>query len=242
MAPKIKVISLKSAESRRNKFIQRNKHIQYEFVDGIIGKELPEDVYYDKSLIDWNGLEYSPGAIGNALSHLRLWNEVIETNTPLTIMEDDAVIHLDFVEKHKKLMETLPEDWDIVFWGYNQDSVLGLQYGISHAYIIHQDDFPDDNRILKYQEQDIQSNLYKLLFCWGLCGYTISPKGAKLYKENCFPLRNFVKMFAYKRIGNRGLDTAMSDVHTHSKSYFCFPTIVYNQNNETDVWTHLAQN
>jgi GR25 family glycosyltransferase involved in LPS biosynthesis len=235
---KIKVITLKSAEKRKNKFIERNKHIKYEFVDAVVGKELSEEIYYDKSLINWNNLRYTPGAIGNALSHLKLWNEVIEKNTPMTILEDDAATHYDFYDKQKEVMKNLPEDWDIITWGYNFDAILCIKIATGNVYINHvepRESF-DEEKLIGYQSQEINPELYKTQVYWGLCGYSISPKGAKLYKEKCFPLTDFIMSFADKMISNQGLDTSMVKVHSESKSYFCFPTIVYNQNIETDVW------
>lgn len=70
----------------------------------------------------------SPGAIGCALSHIAIWQWMVDNNQPLVlVMEDDAVVPPDFVSRANHLIATSsilqnPKRWDI--W------LIGAKWGL----------------------------------------------------------------------------------------------------------------
>ena len=105
----IKIINLKKRTDRREKMETKltNVHInKYEFFEAIDGKELtstPELL----SLFKMNDFNYKKGVMGCALSHIHLWNNLIndKDNDFYVIFEDDIVFcnnfkkHLNYVCK-----------------------------------------------------------------------------------------------------------------------------------------------
>ena len=84
---------------------------------------------------------------GCAMSHVRIWRDIVEKGYETSlIFEDDVVLTPNFIEKLKKVMSELPDDWDFLNLGapgiYKidmSDHSENLNEGISvmfHAYLI----------------------------------------------------------------------------------------------------------
>jgi GR25 family glycosyltransferase involved in LPS biosynthesis len=133
---------------------------------------------------------YGKGAIGNALSHLAMWHEAIETNSTLTVCENDAIFNRRFSETAQRTIDGLPTGWDMVLWGWNfhGEMVFDMLPGVSPALC-----GCDQNRmrhtLCEFQEQDIVPQPFKLLRAFGTPCYSVSPKGAQVLKSSCFPIR-----------------------------------------------------
>ena len=105
----IKIINLKKRSDRREKMETKLKSVhvnKYEFFEAIDGKELtstPELL----SLFKMNDFNYKKGVMGCALSHIHLWNNLIndKDNDFYVIFEDDIAFcnnfkkHLNYVCK-----------------------------------------------------------------------------------------------------------------------------------------------
>ncbi len=70
----------------------------------------------------------TPGEVGCAMSHVRLWAQLAESNdenTTMLILEDDAVFYsrktgtTNFVDAMQQVWKTLPSDWDILYLGFS---------------------------------------------------------------------------------------------------------------------------
>ena len=108
------------------------------------------------------GLSLTKGAIGCALSHKTIWEEVVKTKKDLVlILEDDAVILPTFVPYIAKIISELPEEWDILYLGSGQYEI----------------------------ETRISSRLAQPSRIYGLFGYAVNWRGAKRLLKYCFPLR-----------------------------------------------------
>ena len=231
---KIKVISMKDSD-RRESFSKINKHLEFEFVDAIDGSNLSVEIMNDTRLINWENLIYSSGAIGNALSHLALWNEAIDTNKPLTIMEDDLIVRFDFAEKQKFILDNIDPNWDIIYWSYNFDSCLisDILDGATQITIIFNQNLLRES-IDKFKNCIDKVSSLKTHMCYGTSGYSISPAGAKKFKETCFPLTH--KIWVANILGenvhlaNGALDAAMIENFSVLNSYACFPPIAVTKN------------
>lgn len=122
---------------------------------------------YQDEIIDRNNL----GSLGCALSHIYVYKNIINNNIPYSvILEEDAIIYDEFDKKLQKVLNNLPENWDIVF--------LGMSCNYSH------DDRCKDNDDMKC----IGNNIYTIKYIYGTYGYLINLKGAKKIMNNIYPI------------------------------------------------------
>jgi GR25 family glycosyltransferase involved in LPS biosynthesis len=233
MQNKIQVINLERSLERRNEFIKINAGLNYEFVSGVDGKLLSEgEIKNNQNFIP--PLPFpSLGAYGAALSHLQLWELAISNNTALTIAEDDAIFRADFHSKSLEVINQLPADWDIVLWGWNFDSILSITAmpDISPSVVLFNQDALRNNVGL-FRDVKSQPYPFRLDKCFGIPAYTISPKGASVFKSMCFPMKNFELFFPVlnRKIPNTGIDVAMNKIYATANSYVSFPPLVVTKN------------
>ena len=108
------------------------------------------------------GLSLTKGAIGCAMSHKTIWEEVAKTKADLVlILEDDAVILPNFARKISAIISELPEEWDILYLGSGQYTI----------------------------EKRISPHLAQPSRIYGLFGYVLNWRGAQRLLAQCFPLR-----------------------------------------------------
>lgn len=229
----IKVINLKKSVERRKNFSLVNKFIQHNFFDAVDGNSLPESTFNDPRLFVQPLPFSSKGVYGCALSHLSLWNYAIKTNRPVTIAEDDVIFRKDFYSESEKILSSLPEDWDIILWGWNFDSVLLIReyLGLSPAVMFFDPKSTLEN-IGKFSSQSIPSSAFKLDKCLGTPAYTISPNGARKFVKNCFPMKDFLLFFPVlnRNMANLGIDVAMNNIYRDVNSFVAIPPLVISEN------------
>jgi GR25 family glycosyltransferase involved in LPS biosynthesis len=184
---------------------------------------------------------YTAGAIGNALSHLALWQEAIESGHALTICEDDAIFHSRYVPTAESLLSALPADWDIILWGWNTNSPIVFealpQFGWCLAYFSDANiaDFSDANiaeGTPAYQRQPLTPMFYRLYEALGTVCYSVSPKGARAMREFCLPLRELpVRSIGLKGVvPNSALDIMLLALYRELKAFISFPPLVLTKN------------
>ncbi len=239
MSIKIKVISLKRSIERRSLFLALNKHLVCEFVEAVDGNELSIEIVNNEEFFVHPLPLPSYGAYGCALSHLNMWKIAMESDCPTTVAEDDAIFRLDFLEKYSVVMAMLPADWDIILWGWNFDSILSVDilHDVSSTVMFFsQNGFR--RGFEKFQELSVPSIPLRLEKCFGTPAYTISPSGAKKFKEQCFPMKNFELHFpwANRILQNTGIDVAMNRIYPTVNSFVAFPPLVGTKN-ENEVST-----
>jgi glycosyl transferase family 25 len=228
----IKVISLDRSEVRRNQFIEMNEGLDYEFISAIDGSVLDKKTIEDNNLFG-PGLNYTAGARGCALSHLNLWDLAIAEDQVLTIAEDDAIFREDFFEKADEVISLLPNEWDIVFWGWNFDSILSVDLlpDTSKAVMVF-DQAMLRNSIPNFRKIKTHCLPMRLDKCLGTPAYSISPIGAKKFKSMCFPLSPFTLEFPQLKgkLPNTGIDFAMNRIYSSTNSFVCLPPLVVTKN------------
>ena len=180
----IKVISLRRSNQRKERFQENNQEITFEFYDGVDGSLLLENEINNPKHFSQPLNSMSLGAYGCALSHLSLWEQVIECNFPLTISEDDAIFRNDFECQSEKVIKMLLHDWDIILWGWNFNSILSLNEfsQVSPTVMLF------SQKIMRNNINIFKSGLnatfpFRLDKCFGTPAYTISPNGAKNSKS-----------------------------------------------------------
>ena len=115
----IHVINLDSSTDRYARFQERNRHLSNVIrISGIDGNLLNRENLIAEDLI-LTDLEYRPGTLGCALSHIKLWQRAILENRSYTIFEDDVLCITKFDAYAREILGYLPKDWDIIHLGYN---------------------------------------------------------------------------------------------------------------------------
>jgi len=111
----IKVVNLERRTDRKEQMTKILNNIPFEFYKAVDGKELkPTQELYD--LFKYNDFENNTGTIGCALSHLRLWKQLLTDNVDYyIIMEDDIILTENF--KNKVIIDSTK---DLVFYGYSK--------------------------------------------------------------------------------------------------------------------------
>ena len=167
----IKIINLNKRTDRREKMKTKlkNLHInKYDFFEAIDGKELtptPELL----SLFKMNDFNYKKGVMGCALSHIHLWNNLIndKDNDFYVILEDDIVFSNNF-KKHLNVVCKL----------FVEQKLEHLALGEYHS----SKQFPSLDSTIEVYSKD----LYKEWNCF--FSYIISKDAAKKtinYINNC---------------------------------------------------------
>ena len=225
----IKVISLSKTPARLEEFRVNNPNIDFEVFCGIDGAGINKNTEVISSFFS-RDLTYTNGAYGCALSHIHLWLECIEKNEPITVLEDDIILHNDFKDHRKAIIDQLPADWDICLLSWNLDSFLVTEIIsplIPELTLLNQELFIK-NKIL-YKESNINPVPKKLLRAFGTSAYSISPRGAKKLIEKIIPITNFSVYFygINKIIKNNGIDIAMNKFYPDINSYVSSPPISF---------------
>ncbi|MBB2191929.1 DUF707 domain-containing protein [Gluconacetobacter azotocaptans] len=194
----------------------------------IDGKEVERKILADKHLMN-PGLDYTDGAIGCALSHMAIWTEVINSQEPATVAEDDAVMRADFRSEQERLLAAAPPDWDLILWGFNTDAYVtfDLMPGVSRftGHLYHADIM---GNLSSFKETKYKSELFPLVRAHGTICYSISPRGAERLLSHVVPLRPmdvFYPGLNRNKI-NTGIDDMMASVYDGMKTYVCVPPIV----------------
>lgn len=170
------VISLPHAVERRKK-LQENLDGQlmtnYHFFDATYGPALvPEQITsIFSSLVRWTG---HPHVYGCALSHIRIWQQVLNEVEPVLVLEDDVEIATDFSSKLHRCLQKVPSDFDMLYLG-------GIQSRTD-------DNIPFVLKCLQYSRLTrfgkkkctwVTPNIYQPRVILGTHAYVITPKGAK---------------------------------------------------------------
>jgi len=189
-----RVINLARSPQRLKTFLERNAAagLRIERFEAVDGSTLDIASAVSNGIIA-NGAKYTPGAIGNGMSHRAIWRESIARRKCALVFEDDGVLRRDISDVLPQVVSHLPEDWDILLLGYNTDSVLDLKFGGEiNLYGRFNPQYPTPAGQAAFAVSDEPVGAYKLNAAFGICGYAISPGGAERLISRCFPMDNRV--------------------------------------------------
>ena len=127
---RIFVITLERATDRQEKVKERLEGLTYEFFYGVDKHTLSwekvneEGIYDDKRARHLN--RYSKGMIlghiACSLSHRKLYEHIVARQyNRVLIFEDDAVPLMDTEHILPDSVKELPEDWEVVYFGYDRN-------------------------------------------------------------------------------------------------------------------------
>lgn len=97
--------------------------------DGLLTENAVEDILMD-TVTAW-GLSLTQGGLGILLSYLRLFEKIIELNESAIIIEDDITINSNFDSELTKILNELPDDFDLCYLGYGGQNIDCKNYSES---------------------------------------------------------------------------------------------------------------
>ncbi len=232
----VRFINLDRSPDRLARFRAVNDHLaEVQRVPAIDGAALDRGALAAGGLIDAT-LPYSAGALGVALTHLRLWQDCAGAGRPATVAEDDAMFNRGFDAAAPRLLAGLDGGWDIVLWGWNFDAELcfDLLPGISPC-VGRFDPSLGGSAADGFRDQMLTPGLYRLWRAFGVPAYTVSPAGAAKLLAHCLPLRPGLVEFPDlgRSMPNLGIDIAMSAAYPALNAHVCVPPLVLTRNDPT---------
>lgn len=109
----IYLVSLEKDKERR-KYL----NIKPDYTYAVDGSNLDIDKLKKDNIVSPD-CKLTKGELGCFLSHIHLLNKVVDSGKFTLILEDDAKVPNDLIEKIIKTIETSPKDFEILFLGYN---------------------------------------------------------------------------------------------------------------------------
>jgi GR25 family glycosyltransferase involved in LPS biosynthesis len=228
--PPIMLINLKSGDARLREFKEWNPHICFSLFEAVDGRSVDRQALVNEGIVLPN-LEYGPGTLGCALSHIRLWQIAAETQDGLTILEDDTVVCSNFTRIAEVVLKYVGRDWDFIKWGFNfMPAFAWIDAGVSKARLQQYGSEVTSNRalLINYQQSIDWSAPVPMLHSFGFMGYSISSNGAKKALEHCLPLQKRFMSFPDAGVVTKdiGIDVALSGYFPSMKAYLCLPQLV----------------
>lgn len=136
--------------------------------------------------------DLSFGGMGCALSHIRLWKQLLEDSSAdfFIIFEDDLIVTDLFVDKilntYRQIQTTLDPDIDILT-------------------------FTQINRRAEDKVVTSIPGIFKRDHFWGLCAYIINRRAAEKLLNNIFPLKEQIDSYISYQISRKNLKVYSSD-------------------------------
>jgi glycosyl transferase family 25 len=172
--PPIWVINLKRSIDRNNYITTHLNELglPFELIEGVDGQNLtPKEfaaIYSGEQAVISIGRELSRGEIGCSLSHLKLYQRMIDENLDeALILEDDVVIDSDFFEIIKRKV-FFPKDWELILFYHGGTQISFWQ------------------RKTFYQHYQFVKFAHKT---WGSLSYIIKQSAARKLLAHAYPIR-----------------------------------------------------
>ena len=229
---KVYIVNLKQDTDRWSNMqheLEKNKISNYERVDAVYGKETSKSGIKSNTSFICNKLcTYS--TIGCAMSHKKIWEMILKEDTSeqnmFMVLEDDIVFQENFQIKLKKVLEKVPDDFDVLYLGQffsNYDNKYNWFTRMIHSFLGHR------------KHEKINDLIYKPNCPMGTHGYIVSRKGAqkllhminstKIYLHIDFMMSHAknINVYASKELLVR--QSQMNTSHITSNNY---PALLFN--------------
>jgi glycosyl transferase family 25 len=201
---KMFVVNMDRRPDRWEKF-QKNvigiNYARYPAVDGSLLKPTPQL----SRIFDSNDYNMRVGMVGCAMSHIKLYTDLIKQNFDFfVILEDDVETVPDFQAKLVKVLTTTPKNWDLIYLGHH---------------LFPQNRTPDNYDKAKQPVAEKWSRQQSLANSMGgTGGYIISKKGAK-------KLLDFINRTGMTNC----IDTMQQKSADELDVYYCSPHLIYSE-------------
>ena len=233
------VITLDPGSARFALFRKANAHLPFQIFRAVPGAGLSQAERLAQNLATPDCLSagaVTDGEIGAAASHLALWREAKHRNVPMLILEDDVITHPKIGEVVAGLDLSAI---DMLFFAVNTNVLLatvspeGVREFSSFA-----DRHPSPERIAEIlAETDLRRlSMRRLLNCFGLCCYLVTPQGAERLIRDVLPLRQYfvdVPGLSGVRIGGTSIDRRLNALYGDLRAFVMRPFLAWTPNMES---------
>jgi glycosyl transferase family 25 len=140
---RILVLTLRRAKERHAHLARSLAGLRYELVYGQDKAELDLDALVRDGLYDpkrarklhRHGREMSLGHIACTMSHMAIWRSVLGGRAErVLVFEDDAVADPAALDLAPAVLDQLPSQWDLVYFGYNRNEQVTLHDRLKRAF------------------------------------------------------------------------------------------------------------
>jgi GR25 family glycosyltransferase involved in LPS biosynthesis len=178
---KIAVISLRRTPERWTAFLRRNARAlqgcQVMRIDGVDGAEELASIGPSRLIAPSAQQQWTPGALGTALSHRLCWRLCSSGPSPMVVLEDDVVLAEGWFDTLQQLLQ--PEN-ALVLLGWNLDSMLQAQlFGNQEMISLFEPAYPDEATLQQLVNGPEPRQLRRLRHGFGLPGYWLTPAMAR---------------------------------------------------------------
>jgi glycosyl transferase family 25 len=174
----------------------------------------------------------SAGTYGLAASHKLLWERTVEAGRPHVILEDDAVLRSDIADELPRVIGRIGGFWDIILLGFNTNAPLHLRSGERYrGRPIHFEPYPNETQLRDHRQSRGDVEPYRLAHAFGVCGYIVSPMGARKLLVACFPVKGRTLFMPDGRlIKTPTVDSETNAIYATIDAYVCLPPLVMTPN------------
>ena len=162
-----------------------------------------------------------------------LWGKAVEKDECITMAEDDGIFHHGFEAMAEEVIASLPDDWEIIRWGWNFDSILSLELLPESQKCVG----VFDQDVLRanaeaYQKMPLRPVAYKLDHAFGIVCPTLSPAGSRRLIDHCPPIREMQTFYPLlnRMLPNTAIDSMMNELYPQMQAYVCVPPFVATKN------------
>ena len=199
----ILVINLKKSKERREYMEKKLKAfgVKYEVFNAIDGwnlSKIDQELYNEKRAKKCANRSMTPGEIGCAFSHIRIYEKMVKENIPeMLVLEDDIELDKKFFHVLFQRKKFLPKDWQIFHLHLGGDIIL------KNSFVISKIDTESNFQLLRYTAKFA-----------GTYAYVIKLEAAKYLFKKSYPVRYLADTFYFKYMYKMGI-------------YGMYPNIVY---------------
>lgn len=116
---RIKVVNLDRRPDRWEQFQKNNIGIPYDRFSAVDGSQLKPNRQLSR-IFDGNDYNMRRGMVGCAMSHFKLYMELINSSHDFyVILEDDIEVLPNFKSKLEHILKNTPKDWDMIYLGHH---------------------------------------------------------------------------------------------------------------------------
>ena len=239
------VISLARRTDRRARFLQWNagKGLELRVFDAVDGRALRNEELVRQGVVADTSLAFTPGALGNALSHRRLWETCVALDRPIMVFEDDAFLPAEMPGWLDRIVAETTDGCDIFYAGYNRDARLSIGFSGQWCNLTFVAPLVAFETLANREAGAIDNRARCIVDArqvWGTLAYAIAPRGARALLRHCFPLsdKTPLQIAGTDRVVTPPTLDAVINValqHDLLRARTVFPPLVIGPHNDSDV-------
>jgi len=164
---KVFYINLDKDTDRNDRMIEQlNKFniSNYKRISATLINEIPDKIYWRNFNVERLTEKYILGAIGARNSHFRIMQESLENNyNKILVLEDDIEILTDpniLLQNNEHILN----DWDMIYFGGDEEPHFGGQIVLAHAYAVNRKIIEETFAMLPASGMEVDNFYAKILY------------------------------------------------------------------------------